>query len=83
MIGDEVEQIEYNDENNVLHFDREFQWQQFPIQRYFEEQTKMKRINYIEINKGWLLMKKLSYSTKITNINSSEKEKKLIGNKIM
>jgi hypothetical protein len=39
MIRDEVEQIEYNDENNVSHFDREFQWQQFPIQNNIDEQN--------------------------------------------
>jgi hypothetical protein len=53
MTRDEVEQIEYNDENNVLHFDREFLLQQFPIQNKKRTQNVgMKRINYIEINKG-------------------------------
>ncbi len=32
----------------------------------------MKFIIYIKINKRWLLCKKMSYSTKITNINSSK-----------
>jgi hypothetical protein len=40
MIKDELVQIEYNYENNVLHFDKEFLLQLFPIQRKYLKKRK-------------------------------------------